>query len=84
MLESLRLRRAVNTLRKRPVKLFTDSANLTLARDLANGSKHMTTTGYDDDGSASVARAYAGNGRIPYVVPRPVGRRRQPRSAFLC
>ena len=53
--------------------LFKDSANLTLTRDLANGSKHMTTTGYSDDGSASVARAYVGAGEIRYAVPRPVG-----------
>lgn len=52
--------------------LFT-SAELALARDLANGSKHMVVTSPSIDASAGVAREYAGQGEIKHVVPRPGG-----------
>jgi hypothetical protein len=50
--------------------LFHNSADLALARDIANGSKHMVLTRHSVDGAASVAREYDPRG-IRYVVPRP-------------
>jgi hypothetical protein len=55
-------------------RLFRDSSDLALVRDLANGSKHMEVTSYSDDGAATIAREYAGRGEHRYVVPRPGGR----------
>jgi hypothetical protein len=55
---------------------FAASDDLCLLRDIANGHKHMTTTRYKVDGSASVAREYAGAGRVRYVVPGPDGANR--------
>lgn len=54
--------------------LFRDSENLGLARDLTNGSKHMTLTSYSVEGAASVAREHAGAGQVRYIVPRAGGR----------
>ena len=54
--------------------LFRASENLGLARDLANGSKHMVITSCSADGAATIAREYWGQGRFRYVVPRPSGR----------
>jgi len=53
--------------------LFSNSPNLGVARDLANGSKHMVLSSYSIDGAATVAREYAGAGGSRYVVPRPGG-----------
>jgi hypothetical protein len=53
---------------------YRGSPQLALIRDIANGSKHMTLTAYSVDGAATVARAYAGNGRSRFVILRPGGR----------
>jgi hypothetical protein len=54
--------------------LFSTSPDLALVRDIANGVKHMETSRYRVDGTASVAREYAGNGKYQFVIPRPGGR----------
>lgn len=56
------------------VALYRDSADLALARDVANGAKHMTLTHYSVDGSTTIAYEYAGSGRSHLVVLRPGGR----------
>lgn len=53
--------------------LFQNSKDLALARDVANGAKHMILTKYSIDGAASVSREYDPRG-IRHVVPRPGGR----------
>lgn len=53
--------------------LYSDSPDLALVRDIANGAKHMTLNDYSVDGAATVAREYAGGGRSRFVVPRPGG-----------
>ena len=53
--------------------LFHNSNDLALARDVANGAKHMVLTRYSIDGAASVLREYDPRG-IRHVVPRPGGR----------
>lgn len=55
---------------------FAESDDLCLVRDIANGHKHMTTTQYKVDGSASVAREYAGAGQVRYVIPGAGGANR--------
>jgi hypothetical protein len=55
---------------------FAESDDLCLVRDIANGHKHMTTTRYKVDGSASVAREYAGAGQVRYVIPGAGGNNR--------
>lgn len=60
-------------LEKNVATLFSSSANLSLARDVANSVKHMETTQYRVDGAATVAREYAGSGQHRYVLPRPGG-----------
>jgi hypothetical protein len=54
--------------------LFHDSDNLGLARDVANGSKHMIVSRPSVDGAATVAHEYAGAGQIRHVIPRSGGR----------
>lgn len=54
-------------------QLFRSSSDLALARDVANGAKHMVLTQYSVDGAASVLREYDPRG-IRHVVPRPGGR----------
>lgn len=51
--------------------LFQNSEDLSLARDIANGAKHMVVNNYSIDGSASVAREYNPYGpqKISYVIP---------------
>jgi hypothetical protein len=48
---------------------FACSDDLCLVRDIANGHKHMATTRYSVDGSASAAREYAGAGKVRYGIP---------------
>jgi len=54
--------------------LFRDSGNLGLARDVANGSKHMILTSWSAERAACIAREYAGAGRVHHVIPRAGGR----------
>lgn len=41
--------------------------------DTLRGSKHMLVSRPSLDGAATVAREYAGAGRVRHVVPRPGG-----------
>ena len=54
-------------------QLFQNSSDLALARDVANGAKHMVLNQYSVDGAASVLREYDPR-EVRHVVPRS-GRR---------
>ena len=60
------------TLRRDIDSLFRQSQDLSLARDIANGAKHMVLTRYSIDGAATVLREYDPRG-VRHVVPRPGG-----------
>lgn len=61
-------------LRSEVERLYAESADLALVRDIANGAKHMTLHHYAVDGSATVAREYVGDGQWRVLIPRPGGR----------